>query len=124
MSRAEAPVFILRHEQTQTIPGGAANCAVNLAALGAHVSLIAVAGDDEAGRELRDKLENSNVDSKGLIGSSEFSNNNEGANTSGPGTFNSPTSDPHRLRRRSFIRWYVRQSLNTALEKVVSEATP
>ncbi|HKY46320.1 MAG TPA: hypothetical protein VJM50_24720, partial [Pyrinomonadaceae bacterium] len=35
----EAPVFILRHEQTQTLPGGAANCAMNLVALGAHVSL-------------------------------------------------------------------------------------
>jgi bifunctional ADP-heptose synthase (sugar kinase/adenylyltransferase) len=31
----EAPVFILRHEHTETVPGGAANCAVNVAALGA-----------------------------------------------------------------------------------------
>ena len=63
----EAPVFILRHEQTETIPGGAANCAVNLAALGASVSLISVAGDDEAGRELRHKLETSQVECDGLI---------------------------------------------------------
>jgi len=48
----EAPVFILRHEQTQTVPGGAANCAMNLAALGAHISLISVVGNDPAGREL------------------------------------------------------------------------
>jgi hypothetical protein len=34
----EAPVFILRHEQTETVPGGAANCAINLASLGANVS--------------------------------------------------------------------------------------
>ena len=52
----EAPVFILRHEHTETVPGGAANCALNLASLGAHVSLISVAGDDEAGRALVEKL--------------------------------------------------------------------
>jgi len=28
----EAPVFILRHEHTETTPGGAGNCAANLAA--------------------------------------------------------------------------------------------
>ena len=38
----EAPVFILRHEHTETLPGGAANCALNLASLGANVSLISV----------------------------------------------------------------------------------
>jgi rfaE bifunctional protein kinase chain/domain len=48
----EAPVFILRHEHTETTPGGAANCAANLAALGASVSLVSVVGDDEAGRKL------------------------------------------------------------------------
>jgi len=63
----EAPVFILRHEQTQTVPGGAANCAMNLVALGAHVSLISVTGDDESGAELRAKLESAGVDIKGII---------------------------------------------------------
>ena len=53
----EAPVFILRHEQTETLPGGAANCAMNLVALGADVSLISVTGNDEAGSELCTKLE-------------------------------------------------------------------
>ena len=42
----EAPVFILRHESTETVPGGAANCALNLAALGANVSLMSIAGND------------------------------------------------------------------------------
>jgi len=63
----EAPVFILRHEQTQTSPGGAANCAMNLVALGAHVSLISVTGNDESGNELRAKLESAGVDIKGTI---------------------------------------------------------
>ena len=63
----EAPVFILRHEQTQTLPGGAANCAMNLVALGAQVSLISVTGDDESGNELRAKLESAGIDTKGVI---------------------------------------------------------
>jgi rfaE bifunctional protein kinase chain/domain len=63
----EAPVFILRHEQTQTLPGGAANCAMNLVALGAQVSLISVTGDDESGSDLRAKLESAGIDTKGVI---------------------------------------------------------
>ena len=63
----EAPVFILRHESTETVPGGAANCALNLAALGAHVSLISVAGNDEAGNALRDKLSAAGVNVDGLL---------------------------------------------------------
>jgi D-glycero-beta-D-manno-heptose-7-phosphate kinase len=63
----EAPVFILRHELTQTVPGGAANCAMNLAALGARVSLIAAVGNDESGRELRAKLDMAGVDVSGVI---------------------------------------------------------
>jgi len=63
----EAPVFILRHQQTVTLPGGAANCAMNLVALGARVSLISVTGDDESGSELRAKLEAAGVDIDGVI---------------------------------------------------------
>ena len=63
----EAPVFILRHEQTVTLPGGAANCAMNLVALGAQVSLISVTGDDESGGDLRAKLEAAGVDIDGVI---------------------------------------------------------
>lgn len=68
----EAPVFILQHEQTTTVPGGAANCAMNLAALGARVSLIAVVGADEAGKELRAKLEAAGVDVSGVIVSDQI----------------------------------------------------
>lgn len=63
----EAPVFILRHELTETVPGGAANCAMNLAALGANVSLISLAGNDEAGNALRDKLKTAGVNVAGLL---------------------------------------------------------
>jgi len=63
----EAPVFILRHEHTETVPGGAANCALNLASLGARVSLISVAGNDEAGRALVEKLNAAGVDCSGVL---------------------------------------------------------
>ena len=63
----EAPVFILRHEHTETTPGGAGNCAMNLAALGAQVKLISVLGDDEPGRTLQDKLRAAHVDCAGLM---------------------------------------------------------
>ena len=63
----EAPVFILRHEHTETTPGGAANCAMNLASLGASVALISVTGEDEAGRALAEKLQSAGLDCSGLI---------------------------------------------------------
>ena len=63
----EAPVFILRHEQTETVPGGAANCAANLASLGAAVSLTGVVGTDAAGRALLEKLELAGVDCRGVL---------------------------------------------------------
>ena len=63
----EAPVLILRHEKTETVPGGAANCALNLAALGARVSLFGVTGDDEAGAALVEKLSAAGVECDGVI---------------------------------------------------------
>jgi rfaE bifunctional protein kinase chain/domain len=63
----EAPVFIIKHEHTATVPGGAANCATNLAALGARVSLISVRGADEAGRALGERLEAANVNCAGVL---------------------------------------------------------
>ena len=67
----EAPVFILRHEHTETALGGAANCAANLAALGAKVALISVIGNDEPGKLLLDQLEAAGIDCRGLVVSSE-----------------------------------------------------
>ena len=45
----EAPVLILRHRGTNVVPGGGANAANNLAALGAKVFPVTVVGDDAAG---------------------------------------------------------------------------
>jgi D-glycero-beta-D-manno-heptose-7-phosphate kinase len=63
----EAPVFILRHEHTETTPGGAANCAMNLASLGGSVALVSLTGEDEAGGALANKLKGAGVDCSGLI---------------------------------------------------------
>jgi D-glycero-beta-D-manno-heptose-7-phosphate kinase len=63
----EAPVFILRHEHTETTPGGAGNCAANLAALGAQVTLVSVLGNDETGQILSGKLRDVGVDCSGVL---------------------------------------------------------
>jgi rfaE bifunctional protein kinase chain/domain len=69
----EAPVMIMRHERTETVPGGAANCAMNLAALGARASLVCVLGDDAPGRELLSKLEAAGADTSGVVVRKELS---------------------------------------------------
>jgi rfaE bifunctional protein kinase chain/domain len=48
----EAPVLIVRHESTETKPGGAGNAAANVAALGATARPVGVVGRDPAGLEL------------------------------------------------------------------------
>lgn len=45
----EAPVPVLKVNRVDERPGGAANVARNIAALGAHCTLLSVVGDDEAG---------------------------------------------------------------------------
>jgi bifunctional ADP-heptose synthase (sugar kinase/adenylyltransferase) len=53
----EAPVFILRHDETETFPGGAANAAVNVAALGGDVSLVGLTGTDKNGEDASRKTQ-------------------------------------------------------------------
>lgn len=52
----EAPVLILRHDETETSAGGAANAAVNVASLGGHAVLVGVVGEDANGQALLNKL--------------------------------------------------------------------
>jgi D-beta-D-heptose 7-phosphate kinase/D-beta-D-heptose 1-phosphate adenosyltransferase len=52
----EAPVPVVRIEQDETRPGGAANVALNVTALGGDARLLGVVGRDEAGRTLRERL--------------------------------------------------------------------
>ncbi len=57
----EAPVFILRHDETETLAGAAANAAVNVASLGAKAVLVGAVGNDLNGRSLLEKLRVSKV---------------------------------------------------------------
>jgi rfaE bifunctional protein kinase chain/domain len=58
----EAPVLILRHRETQLVPGGGANATNNLADLGAKVLPVTVVGDDPNGRGLIDYFRAKKVD--------------------------------------------------------------
>lgn len=48
----EAPVPVVRITRTEERLGGAANVAINIAAVGAHSSLLSVVGSDEPGRTI------------------------------------------------------------------------
>jgi len=52
----EAPVPVVNVNQTEDRPGGAANVALNMSALGCKVSLVGVIGNDEAGEILQRSL--------------------------------------------------------------------
>jgi D-beta-D-heptose 7-phosphate kinase/D-beta-D-heptose 1-phosphate adenosyltransferase len=52
----EAPVPVVKIKQVDDRPGGAGNVALNVAALGAKVTLVGVTGNDEAARILSEQL--------------------------------------------------------------------
>ena len=57
----EAPVPVVRTRSAEQRPGGAANVALNIAALGAHSVLAAIVGQDERGQLLTRALEQRGV---------------------------------------------------------------
>lgn len=63
----EAPVLILRHQETQIFPGGGANAANNLVALGARVLPVGAVGEDNAGDALIDHFRAKKVNVSGMI---------------------------------------------------------
>ncbi len=63
----EAPVLILRHRQSELVPGGGANAANNLADLGARVLPVGIVGDDAAGEALVNYFRHKRVDTSGII---------------------------------------------------------
>jgi rfaE bifunctional protein kinase chain/domain len=52
----EAPVMVVEQQETAQLPGGAANVALNLRALGAETTVIGIVGDDAAARTLDETL--------------------------------------------------------------------
>lgn len=63
----EAPVLILRHRETQVVPGGGANAANNLAALGARVVPVTAVGEDAAGAALLSYFRAKGIDCSGIV---------------------------------------------------------
>ncbi|NNE65454.1 MAG: carbohydrate kinase [Pyrinomonadaceae bacterium] len=63
----EAPVFILRHETTDTVGGGAANAAANVASLGGTASIVGVVGTDSSGAALASAMNNAGVNTSGVV---------------------------------------------------------
>ena len=63
----EAPVPVVEvRDHTYTL-GGAGNVANNLAALGAHVSVFGVIGDDDAGQRMLELFHALHVDTRGVV---------------------------------------------------------
>ncbi len=62
----EAPVPVVRVQELEERPGGGANVAVNVAALGGRATALGLVGDDEAGRSLAARLSRFGVDSEFL----------------------------------------------------------
>jgi rfaE bifunctional protein kinase chain/domain len=63
----EAPVLILELSEERTIPGGAANVAVNVRSLGAEVFLAGLVGDDLPGQRLRRAITDLEMHQEGLV---------------------------------------------------------
>lgn len=57
----EAPVPVVKVNQMEDRAGGAANVALNIAALGAQASLMGIVGKDEAGLSLKQRLQAANI---------------------------------------------------------------
>lgn len=63
----EAPVLILRHEDTKQIPGGGANAVYNLAKLGAKVRVVGLVGKDIQGEALSNIFQAAGIDTTGIL---------------------------------------------------------
>lgn len=66
----DAPVPVLAVQRTESMPGGAGNVCLDLAALRCEAVALGVVGDDEPGRTLTAALQNAGVDTSGLVTSS------------------------------------------------------
>ncbi|HXB98613.1 MAG TPA: D-glycero-beta-D-manno-heptose-7-phosphate kinase [bacterium] len=63
----EAPIPVVHVQREDLKPGGAANVACNIAALGGQAVLAGVVGDDAMADSLRDKLAELSIDPSGLF---------------------------------------------------------
>jgi D-beta-D-heptose 7-phosphate kinase/D-beta-D-heptose 1-phosphate adenosyltransferase len=63
----EAPVMVIRHRETSAVPGGAANVALNVLALGGHAAIIGVTGADAAAQDFKNAISNSGLGGDFLV---------------------------------------------------------
>ena len=63
----EAPVLILRYENTRQLPGGGANAVYNLAKLGGKVKVAGLVGKDDQGKALCGIFEAAGIDTAGIL---------------------------------------------------------
>ncbi len=63
----EAPVPVVVSQSEQRCPGGAANTAANVRALGAEVDFVGIIGNDPAAARLRTALKNAGVSDRSLV---------------------------------------------------------
>lgn len=66
MSR-EAPIPVIELDTRQYIPGGAANPAANIVALGSKAIQVGIVGSDDAAIHLREQLDERGIDVTGLV---------------------------------------------------------
>ncbi len=67
----EAPVPVVAVEKRESRPGGAANVAVNIHALGATPYICTVIGKDDAGTEFKKLISDSGMNTSGIISSAK-----------------------------------------------------
>jgi len=63
----EAPVPVVRVSETRSTPGGAANVAAGVVALGGRCAVVGYVGSDEAGSTLRGQLGRAGVEAEGVV---------------------------------------------------------
>jgi D-glycero-beta-D-manno-heptose-7-phosphate kinase len=67
----EAPVPILEVRGRESMAGGAANAAANVASLGGVASIVGVVGEDEAAESLRALITQRNIDASKMVGAAD-----------------------------------------------------
>lgn len=67
----EAPVPVVAVNKKEVRAGGAANVALNVRSLGAVVHMVSIAGQDEAGDELINLLQQQGIQTQGILQSSD-----------------------------------------------------
>ncbi|MBL7760913.1 MAG: carbohydrate kinase [Sediminibacterium sp.] len=67
----EAPVPVVALKNKELRVGGAANVALNTAALGAQTAIISVVGNDNDGEQLKQLMKDANIDTGSIIGSAD-----------------------------------------------------